>query len=95
MAAGASTHDILIQQGYKLVDDEWEKSARRTYIHDDDASGTQIASLKRTLGRVGWVRDRNALWLFHHPLTDEILELEPGGESTSGHFLHHMKTAGG
>jgi hypothetical protein len=95
MTSGATTHDILIQQGYKLIDDKWEKNARRTYIHNDDASGTQISTLKRTLGRAGWVRDRNALWLFNHPLTDEILELEPGGENTSGHFLHHMKATGG
>jgi hypothetical protein len=91
VTVGASTHDLLIQQGYKLVDDAWDDNGRKTYSHDNDASGTQIANLKKTLGSAGWVRDRNALWGFRHPITDEIIEVEPGGPDTSGHFLHHMK----
>jgi hypothetical protein len=67
--------------------EQWPK----TYAHDDDASGTQITNLKAALGSAGWVRDRNALWVFRQPLTDEIIELEPGGSETSGHFVHHMK----
>jgi hypothetical protein len=86
-----STHDLLVEQGYKLVQDEWDKNGRRTYIHDNDASGNQIAKLKKSLGRAGWVRDQNALWVFRHPSTNEVLEIEPGGRDTSGHFLHHLK----
>jgi hypothetical protein len=91
VTGGASTHDILIQQGYKLVDDAWGDNGRKTYSHDNDASGSQIANLKTALGSAGWVRDRNALWVFSQPLTDEIIELEPGGSEVSGHFLHHLK----
>ena len=64
VAGGISTHDILIQQGYKLVDDAWHNNGRKTYSHDNDASGTQIANLTMTLGGAGWVRARNALWVF-------------------------------
>jgi hypothetical protein len=64
VTGGVSTHDILMQQGYKLVDDAWDNNGRKTYSHDDDASGTQITNLKMTLGIAGWVRDRNALWIF-------------------------------
>jgi hypothetical protein len=91
LTGGVSTHDMLIQQGYKLVDDAWENNGRKTYSHDSDASGTQIANLKMRLGSAGWVKDKNSLWVFRQPLTDEIIELEPGGSETSGHFLHHMK----
>lgn len=91
VTGGVSTHDILLQQGYKLVDDAWNDNGRKTYSHDNDASGTQIANLTMALGSGGWARDRNALWVFRQPLTDEILELEPGGSDTSGHFLHYMK----
>jgi hypothetical protein len=86
---GAATHDILVQLGYKLIEDEWDTNSRRTYIHDDDASATQIANLKKALGSAGWQRDLDNLWSFRH--SDEILELEPGGSDTSGHFLHHLK----
>jgi hypothetical protein len=90
VTGGASTHDILIQQGYKLVDDAWDSNGRKTYSHNE-ASGPEIANLKIALGSAGWMKDKNALWVFRQPLADEIIELEPGGSETSGHFLHYMK----
>jgi hypothetical protein len=89
----ASTHDLLIQQGYKLVEDEWDNDGRRTVSHNDDASGSQIANLKITLGSAGWVMDSNKLRSFYHANSGEMIELEPGGEDTTGHFLHHMKAS--
>ena len=87
----APTHNILISLGYKLVEDAWENSGRRTYSHDDDVSRTEMANLKINLGSAGWIRDTNALWIFRQQESGEILEVEPGGAETSGHFLHHLK----
>jgi hypothetical protein len=94
VTVGASTHEILIWQGYKLVEDAWDTHGRRTYSHDDDASRAQMVNLKYNLGSAGWVRDTNALWVLRQGKTDEMLEVEPGGAETSGHFLHHMKSFG-
>jgi hypothetical protein len=58
-----------------MVDDAWDDNGRKTYSYDSDASGTQIANLKTALGSAGWVRDRNALWVFRHPVRDEIMRL--------------------
>jgi hypothetical protein len=88
------THDILIFQGYRLVEDTWDTAGRRTYSHDDDASGAQMANLKKNLGSAGWVRDTDALWILRQRKMDEMIEAEPGGAETSGHFLHHMKQFG-
>jgi len=63
-------------------------------LHNEDASRTQIANLKNSLGSAGWERDTNALWVFRQRKTGEMLEMEPGGAETSGHFLHHMKSFG-
>jgi hypothetical protein len=37
---------------------------------------------------VGYPRP-DILRAFHHLATDQIIEIEPGGDDTSGHFLHH------
>jgi hypothetical protein len=34
VTGGISIHDILIEHGYKLIDDGWHKEGRRTYLHD-------------------------------------------------------------
>jgi len=46
VAGRPSIHDILIEQGYKLIDDGWERNGRRTYLRDENASGEQIRILK-------------------------------------------------
>jgi hypothetical protein len=83
-------HDLLISEGYRVVDDAWDDYGRRTYLHDDDAGRGYMAGLAKVLASVGWDRDRGKLREFRHPTTGEIIEVEPGGSETNGHFLHYM-----
>ena len=83
--------DVLASEGYKLVDDAWVENGRRTYLHDDDATRDFLIGLARELRVDGWVPHENILRAFRHPVTNEIIEVEPGGADTSGHLLHHMK----
>ena len=94
VSAEVSTHDLILTEGYKLVEDAWEKSGRRTYIHDDDASSIQIKRLIEILRSAGWEMDSDKLRSFRHIVNGDIIELEPGGSDTTGHFLHHMKALG-
>jgi hypothetical protein len=87
------THRVLTAQGYRLVDDAWETRGRRTYLHEEDATRGHIMGLAGTLRRVGWETDKNKLRSFRHRVADEIIEVEPGGAETTGHFLHHMKAS--
>ena len=86
-----STHSLLVSQGYKFIDDAWSEHGRRTYLHVEDATRLYVADLARTLRSKGWEIDRTKLRSFRHSTTDEIIELEPGGSETTGHFLHHME----
>jgi hypothetical protein len=88
------THEVLTAQGYRLVDDAWEARGRRTYLHGEDATRGHIMGLARTLRRVGWETDTNKLRTFRHRAADDIIEVEPAGSDTTGHFLHHMKACG-
>jgi hypothetical protein len=56
VAVGTSTHDLLVQQGYKLIDDAWTEHGRLTYNHNDEATREFIASLAKVLGSAGWER---------------------------------------
>lgn len=86
-----STHDFILAEGYKLIDDAWVKDGRRTYIHGDDASAIEFKRLTAILRRVGWEIDTNRLRSLRHPASGDMIELEPGGPDTTGHFLHHVK----
>jgi hypothetical protein len=83
-------HELLVSEGYKFIDDVWEEYGRRTYIHDDEASRAYVTVFARCLASAGWERDKRKMRKFMHPGTGEIIELEPGGSETSGHFLHYM-----
>ncbi len=87
------THQVLTAQGYRLVDDAWEARGRRTYFHEEDAARGRIMGLAESLRPVGWEVDKNKLRSFRHHGADEIMEVEPGGSDTTGHFLHHMKAS--
>jgi hypothetical protein len=91
VTVGASTHDLLIQHGYKLIDDSGTLHGRRTYNHNDDANREFIASLAKVLRSAGWETHPNILRAFRHPVTEEALELESGGSDVTGHFLHRTK----
>ena len=87
-----STHELLIRQGYKLIDDAWSLSGRLTYNHNDEATHQFVASLTKVLQSAGWETHPSILRAFRHrTIVDEIIEIEPGGTETSGHFLHYMK----
>jgi len=86
-----STHSLVLAEGYKLVEDAWEKNGRRTYMHDDHASGVQMKRLVEILRSAGWEMDSHKLRSFRHIVNGDMIELEPGGSDTTGHFLHHMK----
>src|SRR3979490_2397349 len=91
VAVQTSIHDILIEQGYRLIDDGRERDGRRTYLREENASGEQISILKKHFENIGWKKDYENLWSFVHPDSGEIVELEPGGPETSGHFFHYAR----
>lgn len=85
-------HEIFVSHGYKLIDDAWCAHGRLTYIHDDDADRQYLASLRGTIRVAGWVSSQDQLRTFRHLTTNAIIEIEPGGSETNGHFLHLMKS---
>ena len=88
---GHRTHDMLIADGYKLVEEAWDNLGRRTYQHDDDIDKASLRALLNLLRPLGWELDRHKLRAFRHADSGDEIELEPGGADTTGHFLHHMK----
>ena len=89
---GSSTHDLLVSEGYRLVEDVWQTDGRRTYVHDENADRSFIRDISRTLRSAGWLLDNTVLRAFRHGPAGELIEIEPGGADTSGHFLHHLKS---
>jgi hypothetical protein len=87
----SETHELLLAEGYKLVEDAWKEFGRRTYLHDDDANRDYIKGLARSLQSAGWQIYPRKVRAFHHPGSHHEIELEPGGSEVTGHFLHHMK----
>lgn len=85
--------DSLTVLGYRPEDDSWDTDGRRTYIHEDGATRAYLTTLRGILARMGWHRDTHALRTFCHEASDQIIEIEPGGEGCTGHYLHHMKAA--
>jgi hypothetical protein len=63
----------------------------QNYIHDDNATHDYIQKLAKVLASAGWEVHPNVLRAFRHKVRKELLELEPGGSGTTGHFLHHLK----
>jgi hypothetical protein len=90
--SAVSLHEILVSHGYKLIDDAWSSQGRRTYIHDDDATRVFILGFAKALRSAGWETHPIMLRAFRHPISGELIELEPGGADTRGHFLHRVKT---
>jgi hypothetical protein len=87
-----STHELLIRQGYKLIDDAWSLNGRSTYHHNEDATREFIVSLAKNLKSAGWATHPDILRAFRHSvIADQLIEIEPGGSETSGHFAHYIK----
>jgi len=74
----SQTHELLVAEGYKIIDDAWKEFGRRTYLHDDDANRDYIKALARLLQSAGWQTDPRKLRTFHHPSSHHEIELEPG-----------------
>lgn len=91
MTVQTSTLELLIQQGYKLIDDAWSSNGRLTYHHNDEANKPFIDSLAKSVRSAGWETHPSMLRAFRHQtIADEIIEIEPGG-TASGHFPHYLK----
>jgi hypothetical protein len=90
-ALRSMTTDLLIAEGYKLVEDAWDEFGRYTYLHDDDADRNYLKALAATLKRANWQQDSRKLRTFRHPNCSYEIEVEPGGSEVSGHFVHLMK----
>lgn len=91
VAGPSSVHDLILDLGYRLIDDEWEQAGQRTYISDEKFSASEFKKLATVLILTGWERDAEVLWMMRRPISGEIIEIEPGGPDTSGSFLHHIK----
>lgn len=86
-----SLHDLLVSEGYRLVEDAWQKHGRKTYIHDEEATRDFIKQLAALLRPLGWKVDTSRLRTFTHRQSGEFIEIEPGGADATGHFVHHMQ----
>lgn len=52
----------------------------------------ELKELGTALAAQGRAKHPARLRCFFKHASHEIMEVEPGGSETSGHFLHHMKT---
>lgn len=89
---GTSIHDLLVSQGYRLTEDAWQTDGRLTYVHDGSADRSFVTGLSHVLRAHGWLPDNTMLRAFRNSATGELIEIEPGGADTTGHFLHHLKS---
>lgn len=86
-----SVDDVLASFGYKLAEDAWQEFARRSYVHDENATLDFMLALAKDLRPLGWIIHPDVLRAFSHPATGEMIEVEPGGPETRGHWLHFLK----
>jgi hypothetical protein len=87
----SQTHELLVSAGYKFIDDAWENSGRRTYLHDEDATREYVNSFARLVEKAGWRKNIRKLRSFRHLRARDEIELEPRGSEVTGHFLHHLR----
>jgi hypothetical protein len=92
LRTGQHVGAVLRHLGYKLAEDSWAVEGRQTYFSDEDADREFLTDLERTLAEYGWDKHEIRLRSFSNPHTGELIEIEPGGADTSGHFLHHLKS---
>jgi hypothetical protein len=67
--------------------------AKSTFLSDEDADRNFLRELENTLLSHGWKKDLSQMRCFLNIATCEIIEVEPGGAETSGHFLHRLKAS--
>jgi hypothetical protein len=51
------THEALVSEGYKLIEDAWDEFGRRTYVHDDDANRDYLKDTSKTWRDCSRVQD--------------------------------------
>jgi hypothetical protein len=78
---------LLLSQGYRLAADSSEPG-RLTFMHDDNADRPFLLALSHTLRYAGWQSDASVPPRYHLPGSTQLIEIEPGGADTSGHYLH-------
>ena len=61
---GMHTHHVLVQFGYRLVDDAWAENGRRTYLSDEDANRDLLKDLGAVAAEYGWIRHPTVLRAF-------------------------------
>lgn len=83
-----TTKELLIAQGYRLVEDASNEHGRLTFQHDDSADRPFLLALSHTLRYAGWQAGDTVPPVYGLPGTRQIIEIEPGGAETSGHYLH-------
>lgn len=87
----STLEESLVILGYRPEDDSWDTDGRRTYLHEGNATQARLNTVRRGLESLGWEVVKNRLRTFRDPKTCEIIEIEPGGDDCTGHYLHLMK----
>lgn len=80
------TRKLLTSLGYRLVEDAG--NGRLTFLHDDHADRPFLLQLAHALRYAGWQCDDAIPPVYRLPGTRLMIEIEPGGADTSGHYLH-------
>ncbi|MCS3764964.1 hypothetical protein [Bradyrhizobium centrosematis] len=88
LKVGMHVHHVLIQCGYRLIEDHWDQDGRRTYVSDEDADRDLLKDLEEFLAEHGWTKHPNILRAFTNVRLGGLLEMEIGGPDTTGHLLH-------
>ncbi|MFX6933853.1 hypothetical protein ABTH55_18740, partial [Acinetobacter baumannii] len=71
--------DLLVSQGYKLVEDAGVEHGRLTFLHDDGADRPVLLALSHSLRYAGWRAEPTVPPAFRLPGTNHVIEIEPGG----------------
>lgn len=74
---------LLVDEGYKLDEDGLDF---RAYTHSEDADTEQVRRVANLAKSQGFT-ESVGLRSFKNPETGERIDIEPGGEETSGHYL--------
>jgi hypothetical protein len=82
------TRELLTSLGYRLVDDASSEHGRLTFLHNDNADRPFLLALSHSLRYAGWKTGDAVPPVYRLPGTRLMIEIEPGGADTSGHYLH-------
>jgi len=83
---------LLVEQGYRLVEDAGAMHGRLTFLHDENADRPFLLALSHSLRYAGWQADDAVPPVYRLPGMRLMIEIEPGGANTSGHYLHLIET---